>query len=385
VTSQPPGGLGRPQPYAGGGQGSYGPPGGQPGGQPGAQPGWGQSWGQPQQQPYGQPGYPPPPGPGGNPYGYQRQPSFGGPQSGVPYYGGAPQPPAPRRRNPLAMVLLGMIGLVVLALAGLVIANLVSGTSSVAYQNDNYRVPPPDKNPPPTPIPDTYGEAEDWLVDNALYGQSVPVPVRCNSQPINVADADDAQLEEHFNGLMECLVRVWQPPLTAAGFQIVRPTVTIYGKEISTKCGKSGVNAFYCLAVPIVANDKWAADVVMAHEFGHAIQGRTGLLISANALAQRSDSKSEANLLIRRIETQADCFSGQFVRSVSQSLGVQRADLDGILGTYEAVGDDTLTGDEDIDGNHGLAATRRYWGSIGLSNSAISACNTFRAPASQVR
>ena len=37
---------------------------------------------------------------------------------------------------------------------------------------------------------------------------------------------------------MECLVRVWQPPLTAAGFQIVRPTVTIYGDEINTKCGK---------------------------------------------------------------------------------------------------------------------------------------------------
>ena len=29
---------------------------------------------------------------------------------------------------------------------------------------------------------------------------------------------------------------------------IVRPTVTIYGEEISTKCGKSGVNAFYCCA-----------------------------------------------------------------------------------------------------------------------------------------
>ena len=75
--------------------------------------------------------------------------------------------------------------------------------------------------------------------------------------------------------------------------------------EISTKCGKSGVNAFYCSAdqqiyfsnllpqaVPIVAEDKWAADVVMAHEFGHAIQGRTGLLISAHALAQNTDSKA---------------------------------------------------------------------------------------------
>lgn len=123
----------------------------------------------------------------------------------------------------------------------------------------------------------------------------------------------------------------------------------------------------------------------MAHEFGHAIQGRTGLLVSAHGLAQEADSKSDANRLIRRLETQADCFSGQFIRSVSQSLGVQRSDIDGILATYEAIGDDVLTGQSDVDGNHGLAATRKYWGSVGLSNSAIGKCNTFSAEPRLVR
>ena len=174
----------------------------------------------------------------------------------------------------------------------------------------------------------------------------MPIPVRCDSAPINVATADDARLEAHFNGLMECLVRVWQPPVTAADFVIVRPSVTIYGEKISTKCGKSGVNAFYCSAdqqiyfsnllaeaVPIVQRDKWAADVVMAHEFGHAIQGRTGLLISAHALAQNTESKPESNQMLRRLETQADCFSGQFMRSVSRSLGIQQSDVAGIQAT----------------------------------------------------
>ena len=205
-------------------------------------------------------------------------------------------------------------------------------------------------------------------------------------------------MSAHFNGLMECLVRVWQPPVTAANWVIVRPTVTIYGREISTKCGKSGVNAFYCSAdqqiyfsnllprsVPIVAEDKWAADVVMAHEFGHAIQGRTGLLVSAHALAQNTDSKAESNQMLRRLETQADCFSGQFMRSVSQSLAIQRSDIAGIQATWAAVGDDTVTGQSDVDGNHGLARSREYWGSTGLSNSPISACNTFSAPARLVR
>jgi uncharacterized protein len=365
------------------------PPAGYPGGTPSGwnSPGYGQS-------PYGRPAYSQPswqPAYGQSPYGQQPPPGY--PAPGGPYG----RPPAPRR-NPLARLLLGLVVLVVIALAGLVVANLLHGSSNAAYQNDNYQVPPPDKNPPPLPVPKTYGEAEQLITANKFYNQTVPVPVRCNNEPINVADADDAELESHFEGLMECLVRVWQPPVTDAGWIIVRPTVTIYGKEITTKCGKSSVNAFYCSAdqqvyysslladyVPIVKQDKWAADVVMAHEFGHALQARTSMLISAHALAQEESSKSAQNQMLRRLETQADCFSGMFIRSVSQSLGVKQSDVDGIEQTYVAVGDDTLTGEPDVDGNHGLAKSRRYWGVEGLGNSKVSACNTFTAPARLVR
>ena len=41
--------------------------------------------------------------------------------------------------------------------------------------------------------------------------------MRCEDPPIDVASATDEDLDAHFN-LVECLVRVWQPPLTAAGF-----------------------------------------------------------------------------------------------------------------------------------------------------------------------
>ena len=113
--------------------------------------------------------------------------------------------------------------------------------------------------------------------------------------------------------------------------------MTIYGEKITTKCGESGINAFYCSAdqqvyysnqLPTVlesaSENKWTADVVMAHEFGHAIQGRTGILISAHALGQNSGDQATDLQYTRRLETQADCFSGMFVRAVSVSLGVQR-------------------------------------------------------------
>jgi len=323
---------------------------------------------------------------------------FGGGHAGLAQYGPAPQIPRPPARNPLKLVLLGLIALCVLAIAGLVVASVVGTDSQAAYQNDDFTVPPPDTAPPPIPRPQTQQEAENFLLHNPFYDQTAPIPVRCNSKPINVATATDEQLDAHFNGLMECLVRVWQPPVTHAGFEIVRPTVTIYGAKITTKCGTSDVNAFYCSAdqqvyfsnqladyVQIVAQDKWAADVVMAHEFGHALQGRTGILISSAAMGQLSDDKSTELLYSRRSETQADCFSGMFMRAVSRSLGIQQSDVAGIIATYRAVGDDTLTQNSDVEGSHGLAVSRVYWGNTGLGTSDVGSCNTFSAPASQVR
>jgi uncharacterized protein len=329
-------------------------------------------------------------------YGY---PGFGQPfGGGMPAYGPTTPPPRPRTRRPARTLLLALLALTVVALVGLVMVSLTAPPAEVGYANDDYEVPPPDTAPPPLPQPDTYQQAEQWTTVNAFYDQTTPAPVRCDSQPINVSTASDRQLDAHFEGLMGCLVRVWQPPITAADFLIVRPTVTIYGDKITTKCGSVGVNAFYCSAdqqlyysnqlpqsIPTAAGNKWTADIIMAHEYAHLLQGRTGILVSTHALAQRSGDKATENAYIRRLETQADCFSGMFIRAVSVSLGVQQDDLEGIEATYVAVGDDTLTDDPNVVGNHGLARSRLFWGRRGIGTSAVGDCNTFTAGAEQVR
>jgi uncharacterized protein len=310
--------------------------------------------------------------------------------------------PGPRKSSPLKVLMLALIAVCVLAVGGLVVVGLLSGPSEVAFQNDDYKVPPPDKNPPPLPVPKTYEEAQQWITKNPFYAQTAPVPVRCNSERINVGTASDQELKSHFEGLMECLLRVWQPPLTQAGFVIVRPTVTVYGDSITTKCGnkthQSGVNAFYSTCdqqvyysnkiddrIPFLRENKWAADVVIAHEFGHALQGRSGIFWAFAVLADQATDKGAALEYTRRSETQADCFSAMFVRAVSRSLGVQQADLDGIEKTYVALGDDTLTGKPDIVGDHGHGVSRKYWGDTGLGTSAVGKCNTFVAAKSLVR
>lgn len=353
------------------------------GGQPGQQPGgWNPSGGG---QPY------PPPGYGQQPNTIQAQP-YGG------YGPGQFAPPRAPKKSPLRGLLLAVVALAAIALVGLVVTNLTTSSPDVAYQNDDYTVPPPDSSPPALPVPKTYGEAETVLTDNKFYAQTTPIPVRCGASPINVATADDGELKKHFESLMECLVRVWQPPVEGAGYQVVRPTVTIYGKTVTTQCGDAEVNAFYCSAdqqvyfsnqlaefVPIVKSDKWAADVVMAHEFGHALQARTAILISAHALGQESGDEKTDLEYSRRLEVQADCFSGMFIRSVSVSLGIKQADVSGIQETYRAVGDDIVSGKPNIVGNHGLAKSRVFWGSTGLGTSEIGMCNSFKASASQVR
>jgi predicted metalloprotease len=304
----------------------------------------------------------------------------------------------PARPSRLRIVLLGLIGLTVLALAGLVVAGLLSKPAEVAYQNDQYQVPPPEATPPPLPFPDTDAEAHDLVTKNTLYAQQAPLPVRCNEQPLPVDAVTDQQLKTHFENLIACMVRVWQPPVTQAGRLITRPTVTIYGDKINTKCGDSDVNAFYCSAdqqlyfsnlliptTPGLTKIKWAGDIILGHEYGHLVQARAAILTSVYGLRANAATKDENLQIGRRKEQQADCLSGMFTRAVSRSLDIKQSELDQIEAVLAALGDDVLSGKPGFVGDHGWAENRRYWHITGLASSAISVCNTFVAPASRVR
>jgi predicted metalloprotease len=299
-------------------------------------------------------------------------------------------------------LLLAVIGLGLLAVLALVMINAMGGgqPQSGAYANDDYQVPPPDLNPPPIPVPQTFDEAEQWLTQNDVYGATTPAPVRCEVPAIDVARASDAVLDAHFEELVACLVRVWQPPLTSAGFEIVRPSVTIYTEQISTRCGSGRMprNAFYCPAdqqiywsntlgdilAPFRESPR-AGDQIMAHEFGHAIQGRTGIIASSQGIRQALSDDRARLQMGRRTEVQADCFAGLFLRSVSSSLGLEQSDVERIERDFFNSGDDVLSGDPNYVGDHGRGRSRQLWGTTGLSTDQVGRCNSFTAPADQVR
>jgi uncharacterized protein len=338
------------------------------------------------------------------PPGFPQQAPVGYPQPyGQPGY--FPPPPV-KGRNPLLAVIGGAVFVLILGFFIIALFNYLSGGGTGGNPNGQdptyhqvTNVPQPDYSPPDLPAPDTYDQATTWMEKNAIYNQTVPVPTNCVVPYQDSTTASTAELEDHLNQLTACLWGVWESPVTAAKFKLPRPPVTVYTTTITTPCGKSETgNAFYCAGdqhiyyaqdlyriLPTSIRKKpFVPEAVMAHEFGHALQARTGMLISEKAWEEKG-SKADARVLSRRTEVQADCMAGMWVNAVAKASNLTDSDFDNIKSLFFNIGDDVLTGEANYDGDHGLSKSRQAWFTTGLTNTQIAKCNTFVAPASQVR
>ncbi|MDN5724852.1 MAG: neutral zinc metallopeptidase [Propionibacteriales bacterium] len=351
------------------------------------QPGFGQAYGQ---QRSGQPGGFPTPG-GFQPVGYP-PPGPGGFQQ---YPGGWAPPTTPKRkRGPLTYVLVGLITVTVIAIGALIaVASAGGGTTTRSYVNEDYTPPPADLNPPELPFPTTLEEAESWLTDNAVYAQSMPQPVKCDLQPLPNG-VDKATAEEHMNTFVGCLVGAWVTPVEEAGFLLPRPSVTVYepGQTVTSACGKlPSKNAVYCGAdqriyyatdlntlTPALNAHKYGTDLVVAHEFGHAVQGRTGILgARAGILGNTNPTEAESNLYSRRSEAQADCFSTMAMRAAAQALQLSSADESDALKVFGSIGSEAGS-------THPTPPTREQWARTGFDTDVVGECNTWTVSEDEV-
>lgn len=358
----------------------------------GVQQPWGQpaAWNQPQGQYGGPQGYPAMPG---------YQPAPGGFQ---------PAPRPPRQGSPMKLMLLGLVAVIAVGFFFVSLMNYLNAEEQVGpvpqpgqTSAPPVGVPEPDFDPPKLPIPKTYQEAEQWLVSNALYEQSVEVPTNCTLGRMDPVGADPQELEAHLNNLTGCLMMVWQGPMERAGFLMPRPPVTVYSEPITTACGSLEThNAVYCSGdqrvyyatdlhevfqrTPEVASIEFMVDMVIGHEFGHAQQARSGILISSAAFEQQLE-EAEAVWFSRRAEQQADCWSGVFLNAVSQASQMTPEEQQALRQVAHAIGDDVLTGRPDFEGDHGLGANRERWFATGQGTNQAGVCNTWVVPKDQVR
>lgn len=360
---------------------------GQPG--PQRQPFPQQQFGQPQQfQPGGfDPRYQPGPNPGGPPFAPGQYP---------PAY---PWPPAKKKSGnlwwlALPVVVLGMMmGYFVLTQASKGPGTGGGGTpgddNEVVYVNEEYQVPGAGQGP--SEVVDSYNDPS-LLDQNEFYKQKVPEPVRCEAA--DVSDVHNvAELEKRLQDLSECLTRTFGPPLEAAGYEPYQPRVMVYeGNGGNSPCGElEPQNAFFCGAnqgiyfsadlVDVIGDDQTVWDYVMAHEYGHNVQGRNGILVQRHYSMRDAKSKPEAFELNRRLEVQADCFAASFIQSTTVSLGYDSGDHRSVVNAAKSVGDPP-DADEPL---HGVSASRGLWAERGLKASTYQECNTFVAPSSEVK
>jgi uncharacterized protein len=135
----------------------------------------------------------------------------------------------------------------------------------------------------------------------------------------------------------------WQKEFDEAGARYEPPTEVVpYTHEINTACGPAVLNnAFYCpnshgiyydlnfLQAQLDSDGDFAPVTILAHEWGHLVQGNLDLLNSG--------------LYSIQLELQADCFAGAWANYAGEIKVLDEGDLDeGATALYRA-GDDIST------------------------------------------
>lgn len=238
--------------------------------------------------------------------------------------------------------------------------------------------PPSDADPPP--------QESDQLSENALYRTGELGTVSCTLPELDESDPDS--VEAFIHELADCLDEAWSDYFAEAGLEFTSPNRIYWHAAGHSPCGafpSEGTAAFYCEAnhglylgvEDIVAasadTDKHEAyTFLLTHEYGHHVQGQSGILAEFRETRAGVD-QDEAEELTRRNELQANCLGGMFIGASSDSLGYEGPERENIL---DDAGHRSDRGNERT---HGSVENGRLWTVHGMDRMDAAACNTWEA------
>lgn len=211
--------------------------------------------------------------------------------------------------------------------------------------------------------------------------------------------AVDDTAGQWFNFLLVDVQDFWVDQFTVNNVRYEEATLTLFDTPIRTGCGtaQAAIGPHYCpldkgiyletgffediLARRFGATGDFAQAYVVAHEFGHHVQGELG--ISSWVRQQQQADPSQKNDLSVRLELQADCLAGVWARSAQQRGMLDRGDIAEALGAAEVVGDDRIQQSQGqrVDPHtwtHGSAADRQFWFEQGFDTGDTEVCDTFQ-------
>lgn len=372
----------------------------------------------PPQPPYGRP-LPPPHGGQMPPYGGQ-MPQYGRPvmppygRPLPPPYGYAPQGYPPPRRGGSGAVGAVLTVLTVFGVIGLLVAAVTlsdqSSPGSVAKTT-----PPSFTYSSNSPVPTTNPTTARATTTARTTAPTTTKPA--GPQPVVALGQhplfknDDAGLTNmdcdlprwstdvtvaraYFAAAQVCLDQMWRSNLAAANLPFKSPGLVVAenSSELSSPCGGSSSGAFYCSAsstiymstVGLVLHNTpyppMEALSIYAHEYGHHVQGLTGVMQASSNQRREQGTMSAGGLeTSRRMELQASCFGGMYIGS--SEAGGSWTSQEG----YAAVKHHYDLGD----GNgrhrdHGTPDHNGNWYNQGYTKNRNFQCNTWLAPSDEV-
>ncbi|MCA4751398.1 neutral zinc metallopeptidase [Mycobacteroides abscessus subsp. abscessus] len=333
------------------------------------------------------------------PSAHQHQPSYadpwGAPAAAYPMPMPFPNPKSPRRPAILIGSATAVVVVLALVTAGVLVFKQQGRASASEPVSPAVAVPTTEltstytatTTPPPTTtsaLPLPTGEAA--LGQHRIFAN---FDAGLAEQPCNPVGwpSDTAAAQIFYQTAVSCMDTAWKPLITAAGMEFRSPKVSL-----AEGCDSDGMRGFagqYCsktetLYVPLstLSPKKDSAEVifnlaVLAHEYGHHVQHLIGTLGEMYKQARALGEQSEPGLeLSRRMELQAQCFSGMFVGSIVDTGGrFTTADYQVIAnGNWDSVSPR----------DHGSPEHYGSWWDHGYRLNKIGECNTWLSPASDV-
>ncbi|UOE21698.1 neutral zinc metallopeptidase [Thermobifida halotolerans] len=224
-----------------------------------------------------------------------------------------------------------------------------------------------------------------------FYNLAAPSPVDCDIPDFDPSSA--AEWETFTDTIGPCLNEMWLAPLEEMGLRPEEPHYVIMDElppELRGESEEEGFTLAYymehdlsiTILVPSVKrllpypnmDDERIWFALVAHEYGHHVQGETGLLDAAYDLERDAGSQAEQLRVGRQIELQAECLAG------TGTAVVDDHDADDVAFVNRNFNEDT--GDSDT---HGSADNRVHWFNSGATGETMQACNTFDSEAALIR
>ena len=238
------------------------------------------------------------------------------------------------------------------------------------------------------------GSGLDQMVDQ-LDNASAP---QSQAQPEEFQGEDD--YEVFASTVLGSTDDTWHAIFEGADLTYVEPTLVLFRDVTASGCGNasSAVGPHYCPLDETIYIDETFFDelvarfdakggdvaeaYVIAHEVGHHVQKRLGVMEQVQTAQRSAGSQEEANDLSVRLELQADCFAGVWANTLRGTEVFLPGEIQEAIDAAAAVGDDRIQ--EQVEGQisperwtHGSSAQRVEWFTRGFETGDPSRCDTF--------